>query len=63
MKVFDKQNIINYWDEIISKDDYIKLYRQIRKEVLDDLFKEHFSKMIGKEYGDLDKEPNVISEE
>ena len=56
MKVFDKQNIINYWDEIISKEDYIKLYRQIRKEVLDDLFKEHFSKMIGKEYGDLDKE-------
>lgn len=63
MKVFDKENILNYWDEIISKEDYIKLYSEIRRDVMNDLFKEHFVKMINKNFDDIEGKPKVISEE
>lgn len=63
MKLYDKNNIVNYWDEIIPKDVYMKLYKEIRREILNDLFKEHFVKMIDKQYRKLDVKPNILNED
>ena len=64
MKLFDKNNIVNYWDEIIPKEVYMKLYKQIRKEILNDLFKDHFVKMIDKNLDDISKdEMRILNEE
>ena len=63
MKLYDKNNIVNYWDEIIPKDVYMKLYKEIRREILNDLFKEHFVKMIDKQYRKLDIKPNILNED
>ena len=63
MKIFDKDNIINYWDELVLKDVYLKLYKEIRKEILSDLFKEHYSKMIEREFEDDLDSVKIISEE
>ena len=64
MKLYDKKNIVNYWDEIIPKDVYMKLYKDIRKEILNDLFKEHFVEMINKNIDDITNgEIKILSEE
>ena len=49
MKIYNKKNIINYWDEIIPKSYYKKLYNDIKFEVLNDIFREEIVKMIDKE--------------
>ena len=46
MNIYKKDNIINYWDEIIPKSYYKKLYNQIKFEVLNDIFREEIVKMI-----------------
>lgn len=63
MKLYYKNNIVNYWDEIIPKVVYMKLYKEIRREILNDLFKEHFVKMIDKQYRKLDVKPNILNED
>ena len=64
MKLYDKKNIVNYWDEIIPKDVYMKLYKDIRKEILNDLFKEHFVEMINKNIDDITNgEIKILNEE
>lgn len=48
MNIYNKKNIINFWDEILPKSYYKKLYDEIKYEVLNDIFKEEYSKLIGK---------------
>lgn len=48
MKIYNKKNIINYWDEIIPKSYYKKLYNDIKFEVLNDIFRDEIVKMIDK---------------
>ena len=64
MKIFDKNNIINYWDDFIPKEVYMKLYKEIRKDILNDLFKDHYAKMIDKNLDNSAKEDfKILSEE
>lgn len=48
MNIYNKKNIINYWDEIIPKSYYKKLYDDIKFEVLNDIFRDEIVKMIDK---------------
>ena len=48
MNIYRKGNIVNYWDEIISKDEYDEIYDKIKMKVLNDIFKDSFLKMIEK---------------
>lgn len=48
MNIYNKKNIINFWDEILPKSYYKKLYDEIKYEVLNDIFKEEYSKLIDK---------------
>lgn len=48
MDIYNKKNIINYWDEIIPKSYYKKLYDDIKFEVLNDIFRDEIVKMIDK---------------
>ena len=48
MNIYRKGNIVNYWDEIISKDEYDEIYDEIKMKVLNDIFKDSFLKMIEK---------------
>lgn len=49
MKVYKKSNIINYWDNILSEEDWNKLYNEVRKEILNDLLKEKYVEIIMKD--------------
>lgn len=48
MNIYNKNNIINFWDEILPKSYYKKLYDEIKYEILNDIFKEEYSKLIDK---------------
>ena len=52
MNIYNKKNIINYWDEIIPKSYYKKLYDDIKFEVLNDIFRDEIVKMIDKGLSD-----------
>ena len=58
MKLYKKDNIVNLWDNIISDKDWEKLYNEVRKEVISNLIKEKYIKVIlkGDEESEIDKE-------
>jgi hypothetical protein len=49
MNIYNKKNIINYWEKIIPKSYYKKLYDEIKFEVLNDIFRKEIVNMIDKE--------------
>ena len=60
MNIYKKSNIINQWDDIISKEEWEELYNEVRYEVLNDIIKEKYLKRIMGD-GDTDKKlKNVI---
>ena len=60
MNIYKKSNIINQWDDIISKEEWEELYNEVRYEVLNDIIKEKYLKRIMGD-GDIDKKlKNVI---
>ena len=60
MNIYKKSNIINQWDDIISKEEWEELYNEVRFEVLNDIIKEKYLKrIIGGEEND-DKLKGVI---
>jgi len=46
MNIYKKSNIINQWDDIISKEEWEELYNEVRFEVLNDIIKEKYLKRI-----------------
>ena len=44
--IYKKSNIINQWDDIISKEEWEELYNEVRFEVLNDIIKEKYLKRI-----------------
>ena len=48
MNIYNKKNIINYWEKIIPKSYYKKLYDEIKFE-LNDIFRKEIVNMIDKE--------------
>ena len=46
MNINKKSNIINQWDDIISKEEWEELYNEVRFEVLNDIIKEKYLKRI-----------------
>lgn len=57
-KIYKKGNIINHWDNIISDKDWEKIYNEVRKEVISNLIKEKYIKVIlkGDKESEIDKE-------
>ena len=39
-------NTINLWDDVLSKEDWDKLYDEVKKEVLTDILKEKYVDLI-----------------
>lgn len=58
MNIYRKSNIISYWDEVLSKEEYEKLYNEIKYEILNDLLRSKYVDMIfkGREGDDSDRE-------
>jgi hypothetical protein len=52
MKIYNKKNIINLWDEVIPKSYYKKMYDEIKFELLNDIFKDEISKIVDKHLSD-----------
>ena len=52
MKIYNKRNIINLWDEVIPKSYYKKMYDEIKFELLNDIFKDEISKIVDKHLSD-----------
>lgn len=46
MKLYNRNNIINLWDDVLSKEDWDKLYDEVKKEVLTDILKEKYVDLI-----------------
>lgn len=46
MKLYNRNNIINLWDGVLSKEDWDKLYDEVKKEVLTDILKEKYVDLI-----------------
>ena len=46
MNIYKKGNIVSYWDEILSEEEYLKLYDKVKEEVLFDLLRDKYAKMI-----------------
>tara|TARA_B110000977_G_scaffold38942_1_gene52252 strand:+ start:408 stop:608 length:201 start_codon:yes stop_codon:yes gene_type:complete len=64
MKIYKKNNIINQWDDIISKDEWKKLYNEVRKEVIEDIIKEKYVDLIINGEEEIDKKlKKVISDD
>ena len=64
MKIYKKNNIINQWDDIISKDEWKKLYNEVRKEVIEDIIKEKYVDLIINDEEEIDKKlKKVISDD
>ena len=64
MNIYRKSNIINQWDDIISKEELDKLYYEVRKEVVEDIIKEKYVELIINGEEEIDKRlKKVISEE
>ena len=60
MNIYKKSNIINQWDDIISKEEWEELYNEVRYEVLNDIIKEKYLKRIMGDGGIDKKLKNVI---
>lgn len=52
MKIYNKKNIINLWDEVIPKSYYKKMYDEIKFELLNNIFKDEISKLVDKHLSD-----------
>tara|TARA_R110000803_G_scaffold117809_1_gene186263 strand:- start:30 stop:227 length:198 start_codon:yes stop_codon:yes gene_type:complete len=64
LNIYKKSNIINQWDDIISKEEWDKLYYEVRKEVVEDIIKEKYVELIINGEEEIDKRlKKVISEE
>lgn len=55
MNIHKKSNIINQWDDIISKEEWDKLYYEVRREVVEDIVKEIYEELIFDGVEEIDK--------
>ena len=46
MELYNRNNVVNLWDNIISKEEWEKLYDEVREKVLYDLFRDKYAKMV-----------------